>query len=84
MTTTLNLPPMPIIWGSAINDAGNGHINLYSAEQMLDYALAAYAAGRDAGLEESVQLCELSGALYTGLDMADAIRALKSGAKGGV
>lgn len=35
------LPPLPVAWGSAINDSGDGHIDLYSADQMRAYALAA-------------------------------------------
>ncbi|KCB31578.1 hypothetical protein L541_3169 [Bordetella hinzii CA90 BAL1384] len=38
------LPPLPAAWGSAINDAGDGHVDLYSAEQLQDYARAAMAA----------------------------------------
>ncbi|AKQ55138.1 Uncharacterised protein [Bordetella hinzii] len=38
------LPPLPAAWGSAINDAGDGHVDLYSAEQLQDYARAALAS----------------------------------------
>lgn len=37
-------PPLPAAWGSAINDAGDGHVDLYSAEQMQEYARAALAS----------------------------------------
>lgn len=70
--TTPNLPPLPE------PHAANW---IYTIAQMQAYALAAHQAGRDAGLEEAEQLCEREGALYTGLDMAGRIRALKSDAK---
>lgn len=38
------LPPLPAAWGSAINDAGDGHVDLYSAEQMQEYTRAALAS----------------------------------------
>lgn len=40
------LPPLPAAWGSAINDAGDGHVDLYSAEQMQEYARAHAGAVR--------------------------------------
>ena len=43
------LPPLPAAWGSAINDAGDGHVDLYSAEQLQDYARAALASAPVAG-----------------------------------
>lgn len=43
------LPPLPAAWGSAINDAGDGHIDLYSAEQMQEYTRAALASAPVAG-----------------------------------
>lgn len=42
-------PPLPAAWGSAINDAGDGHVDLYSAEQMQEYARAALASAPVAG-----------------------------------
>ncbi len=43
------LPTLPVAWGSAINDAGDDHVDLYSAEQMQEYARAALASAPVAG-----------------------------------
>ena len=47
-------PPLPAAWGSAINDAGDGHVDLYSAEQMQEYARAALASAPVAGEAQPV------------------------------
>lgn len=48
------LPTLPVAWGSAINDAGDGHVDLYSAEQMQEYARAALASAPVAGEAQPV------------------------------
>lgn len=64
---------------------------IFNAEQMHAYALAAYQAGRDAGLEEAAKLNEQWGAARTPdggghalRNAAEAIRSLKSDAKGDI
>lgn len=84
MTTTPTLPPLPaqrVLRRVMPDDYRYGDVYGHTAGQMQAYALAAYQAGRGAGLEEAAQFCECEGALYTGLDMAVRIRALKSDAK---
>lgn len=49
MTATPKLPPLPYP-----QMPGND----YTASDMQAYALAAYQAGRDAALEEAVQICD--------------------------
>lgn len=63
------LPTLPVAWGSAINDAGDGHVDLYSAEQMQEYARAALATGE----RQAVAYLDLGAGGYmdVGTDLTD-------------
>lgn len=88
MTTTPTLPPLPpkmVLRRVMPDDYRYGDVYGYTAGQMQAYALAAYQAGRDAGLEEAAIVggheAEKCLNFPDGQRVADAIRALKSDAK---
>ncbi|QDH84742.1 hypothetical protein KMC57_gp24 [Achromobacter phage vB_AxyP_19-32_Axy24] len=58
------LPTLPVAWGSAINDAGDDHVDLYSAEQMQEYARAALASTPVAAIPPEKPLPDLMMATY--------------------
>ena len=91
MTTTPNLPPLP----RHPDTVGGMRWTAMEQTAIVEYALAAYQAGLDAGREEAAKACEARiGTGEPGIDADDcdaeatecaaAIRNLKSDAKGGV
>lgn len=90
MTTTPNLPPLP---EGVADEARIFRANLLvmPVEQAKAYALAAYQAGRDAGLDDAANHLMKVGAAQNSMgksvvysDAARTVRALKSDTKGGV